>query len=61
MYTLRTVKFKIWGQNIYMFHIVKNYTKSDVVFFKNKHDYKCDIDFTQQFNKQYVHIKRLMF
>ncbi len=21
-------------------------------FFKNKHDYKCDIDFIQQFNKQ---------
>ncbi len=35
--------------------------KSAVFFFKNKHDYKCDIDFIQQFNKQYVNIKRLTF
>ncbi len=27
-------------------------TKSAVFFLKNKHDYKCDIDFIQQFNKQ---------
>ncbi len=26
--------------------------KSAVLFLKNKHDYKCDIDFIQQFNKQ---------
>ncbi len=46
-------KFKIWGQNIYIFtfHIVKNCTKG-AVFLQNKHDYKCDIDFIQQVNKQ---------
>ncbi len=30
------------------------------VFSLNKHDYKCDIDFIQQTNKQ-VNIKRLTF
>ncbi len=51
-------KFKIWGQKMYIFtfHIVKI---TRVLFFlQNKHDYKCDIDFIQQFNKQ-VHIKIL--
>ncbi len=47
-------KFKIWGQKMYIFtfHIVKNHRKCGVFFFKNKHDYKCDIDFIQKFNKQ---------
>ncbi len=32
------------------------------IFFSQKpHDYKCDIDFMQKFNKQEVDIKRLMF
>ncbi len=43
---------------IFIFHIVNQYdTKSDVF----RHDYKCDIEFIQQFNKQEVNIKRLMF
>ncbi len=32
------------AENVFTFHAV--------FFFKNKHDYKCDIDFIQQFNKQ---------
>ncbi len=31
--------------------MIKN-TRRVQFFFKNKHDYKCDIDFIQQFNKQ---------
>jgi len=46
-------KFKIWGQKMYIFtyHIVK-ITRRVPFFLQNKHDYKCDIDFKQQFNKQ---------
>ncbi len=52
-------KFKIWGQKMYIFtfHIVK-ITRRVLFFLQNKHDYKCDIDFIQQFNKQ-VNIKIL--
>ncbi len=52
-------KFKIWGQKMYIFtfHIVK-ITRRVTFFLQNKHDYKCDIDFIQQFNKQ-VNIKTL--
>ncbi len=52
-------KFKIWGQKMYIFtfHIVK-ITRRVPFFLQNKHDYKCDIDFIQQFNKQ-VNIKIL--
>ncbi len=38
------------GQKMYLFtfHMIQNTS----FFLKNKHDYKCDIDFIQQFNKQ---------
>ncbi len=36
---------------IYVSHD-SNHTKNAFFFSKNKHDYKCDIDFIQQFNKQ---------
>ncbi len=42
---------------IFTFHIVK-ITRKENFFLQNKHDYKCDIDFIQQFNKQ-VNIKIL--
>ncbi len=47
---------------MYMFtlHIVKIAQRVQF-FLQNKHDYKCDIDFTQQVNKQYVNIKILTF
>ncbi len=50
------------GQKMYIFtfHIVKS--KQRVLFFlQNMHDYKCDIDFIQQVNKQCVNIKILAF
>ncbi len=52
-------KFKIWGQKMYIFtfHTVK-ITRRVPFLLQNKHDYKCDIDFIQQFNKQ-VNIKIL--
>ncbi len=47
---------------IFTFHIVKITRKvlssKKHFFLQNKHDYKCDIDFIQQFNKQ-VNIKIL--
>ncbi len=48
------------GQKMYIFtfHIVK-ITRRVPLFLQNKHDYKCDLDFIQQFNKQ-VNIKILM-
>ncbi len=42
-----------------LFHIVKQYHTKSAFFSKYYHDYKCDIDFLQQFNKQEV--KRLNF
>ncbi len=33
------------GENVYIYVSCR-------FFLKNKHDYKCDIDFIQQFNKQ---------
>ncbi len=36
---------------LFTFHIIK-ITQRMQFFFKNKHGYKCDIDFIQQFNKQ---------
>ncbi len=42
------------------FHIV-NITREEChLFSKSQHDYKCDFDFMQQFNKQEVNIKRLV-
>ncbi len=41
------------AENLYFtFHIVKNHTKGAIFFFKNKHDYKCDIDFISTVHKQ---------
>ncbi len=41
------------AENVYIYvSYDSNHTKSAVFFFKNKHDYTCDIDFIQQFNKQ---------
>ncbi len=44
------------GAEIYIlisFHIVNQYhVKTDFFFTKKQHDYKCDIDFIQQFNKE---------
>ncbi len=61
-------KFKTWGQKyIYKlyslsFHIVNQYhVKTDVFSTKKQHDYKRDIDFIQQFNKQEFNIKTLTF
>ncbi len=50
-------------ENVYIYIISYSYyhTKSDVFFSKSKHNYKCDIDFIQQFNKQEVNMKRLTF
>ncbi len=37
---------------IFIYHIVNKYLmKSAIFFLKNQHDYKCDIDFIQLFNK----------
>ncbi len=51
------------AENVYIFIISYSYhhTKSDVFFSKSQHNYKRDIDFKQQFNKQEVNMKRLTF
>ncbi len=39
--------------NVYIYvSYDSNHTKIVVFFLKNKHGYKCDTDFIQQFNKQ---------
>ncbi len=49
-------KIQDMGQKMYIFTFHKNHTKG-AFFLQNKHEYKCDIDFIQQVNKQYVNIK----
>ncbi len=50
------------GQKMYVsFHIVTITRRVMFFFSKSKHNYKCDTDFIQQFNKQEVHMKRLTF
>ncbi len=41
------------AENVYIYiSYDSNHTKIVVFFLKNKHGYKCDTDFIQQFNKQ---------
>ncbi len=42
---------KIQDMYIFTFHMIK-ITRRVPFFLQNKHDYKYDIDFIQQFNKQ---------
>ncbi len=49
---------------IYLYNFIQliNITRRVLFFFsKNQHDYKCGIDFIEQFSKQEVNIKRLRF
>ncbi len=45
---------------LFTFHMIK-ITQRMQFFLKNKHSYKSDIDFIQQFNKQWATIKILTF
>ncbi len=41
------------AENVYIYvSYDSNHTVSSFFFLKNKHGYKCDTDFIQQFNKQ---------
>ncbi len=42
------------GQKMYIFtfHMIQITQRVPFFFVENKHGYKCDIDFIQQFNKQ---------
>ncbi len=40
------------AENVYIYVSYDSNHRKGAVFLQNKHDYKCDIDFIQQFNKQ---------
>ncbi len=51
-------KFKIWGKKCIYIDIISyliSITRRLTFFFhtKKQHDYKCDIDFIEQFNKEF--------
>ncbi len=49
------------AENVYIYVSKLKSHEGCYIFIKNKHVYKCDIDFIQQSNKQWVNIKRRTF
>ncbi len=59
--TIQSIKMHLKIQEMGAFYHIVNITRRVLFFPQSKHDYKCDIDFMLQLNKQEVNINILAF